>query len=60
MIKMMRGKVREGRGMEKKKGERKGGEEDSIKSPFGGMYKEGEMIKRMASWRRLREVEGSS
>ena len=37
MIKKMRGK---GGKEEKKKGERKGGEEDGIKSPFGGMYEE--------------------
>ena len=32
--------AREGRGGKGRDGKKKGGEEDGIKSPFGGMYEE--------------------
>ena len=52
---MMRGK----RGKERD-GKKKGGEEDGIKSPFGGMYEEREMDKMHGIMEAIREVEGSS
>ena len=50
--------AREGR--KERDGKKKGGEEDGIKSPFGGMYEEGrgEMDKMHGIMEAIREVEG--